>query len=175
MKQGLLEVTVLEGLVLEELAALLTDVVEDGASIGFLPPLSREEARRYWLGVPEPGVHLWVALQDEKIVGTVQLQLAMKANGSHRAEIAKLMVHPDSRRNGIAKSLMLAAEERAVELGRSLLVLDTREGDPSNLLYRSLGYVEAGRIPRFARSADGRLDGTVIYYKERAVRDRSGT
>ncbi|WP_328591352.1 GNAT family N-acetyltransferase [Brevibacillus migulae] len=151
------------------LARLLIDVVGDGASIGFLPPLREEEAAGYWKGVLSPDVKLWVVYRGEEPVGSVQLHLCMKDNGKHRAEIAKLMVHPTARRNGLAKRLMLEAETAAREDGRSLLVLDTREGDPSNLLYQSLGYVEAGRIPRFARSANGQMDGTVIYYKELAT------
>ncbi|MFB6364073.1 GNAT family N-acetyltransferase [Paenibacillus elgii] len=151
---------------LEQLAELLIDTVESGASVGFLPPLSKEEAVDYWKSVLEPGVVLWAAKLGQTIVGAVQLQLAQKKNAAHRAEIAKLMVHTRSRRNGIARALMLAAEERARTENRSLLVLDTRAGDPSNLLYRSLGYVEAGRIPRYARSADGSLNDTVFYYKE---------
>ncbi|MCP1310936.1 GNAT family N-acetyltransferase [Paenibacillus tyrfis] len=151
---------------LEQLAELLIDAVESGASVGFLPPLSKEEAMNYWKSALEPGVVLWAAKLDRAIVGTVQLQLAQKKNAAHRAEIAKLMVHTRSRRHGIARALMLAAEERARTENRTLLVLDTRAGDPSNLLYRSLGYVEAGRIPRYARSADGSLDDTVFYYKE---------
>ncbi|KEQ24146.1 GNAT family N-acetyltransferase [Paenibacillus tyrfis] len=151
---------------LEQLADLLIDAVESGASVGFLPPLSKEEAVDYWKSALEPGVVLWAARLDRKIVGTVQLQLAQKKNAAHRAEIAKLMVHTRSRRNGIARALMLAAEERARAENRTLLVLDTRAGDPSNLLYRLLGYVEAGRIPRYARSADGSLNDTVFYYKE---------
>jgi ribosomal protein S18 acetylase RimI-like enzyme len=70
---------------------------------------------------------------------------------------------------------MLAAEAEAGRRGRTLLVLDTRAGDVSNRLYRSLGYVEAGRIPRFARSAGGRLDDTVIYYKELREPERAPT
>src|ERR671922_279987 len=45
------------------------------------------------------------------------------------------------------------------------LVLDTREGDPSEALYVSAGWVKAGVIPRFAESAGGRLDETALYYK----------
>ncbi|MGM0714889.1 hypothetical protein [Brevibacillus parabrevis] len=37
---------------LRELARLLVDVVADGASIGFLPPLAEEEAYKYWTLVP---------------------------------------------------------------------------------------------------------------------------
>ncbi|WP_201007211.1 GNAT family N-acetyltransferase [Paenibacillus glycanilyticus] len=150
---------------LEKLADLLVQVVEDGASVGFLPPLSQEEAIEYWKSALDPEVMLFAAIVDGHLAATVQLQLCGKANGSHRAEIAKLMTHPEYRRRGIARKLMLAAEEAALEENRSLLVLDTREGDPSNLLYLSLGYQLAGRIPDFARSADGSLDATMIYYK----------
>lgn len=150
----------------EQLTELLIYVVEDGASIGFLPPLSKDVAREYWDGVLDPGVIILIAKREGEIVGSVQLHMAMKENGSHRAEVAKLMVHPKHRRNGIAKLLMKAIEDEAKSLGRSLLVLDTKLGDSSNQLYRSLGYIEAGKIPRFARSSSGNLDTTVIYYKE---------
>jgi ribosomal protein S18 acetylase RimI-like enzyme len=75
------------------------------------------------------------------------------------------MTHPDFRRKGLARLLMEKAEERAREENRTLLILDTREGDPSNLLYRSLGYIEAGRIPQYAQSFNGVLDASVFYYK----------
>ncbi len=47
-------------------------------------------------------------------------------------------------------------------------MLDTRAGDIANHLYRSMGYAEAGRIPRYVRSPNGALHETVIYYKELA-------
>ena len=162
----IVEVRSMEPMLKEQLIPLLINIVDAGASVGFLPPLSREEAGRYWDQALEPGVRMWIAMRERDIVGTVQLHLALKANGSHRAEIAKLMVSPGCRRNGIARFLMQTAEQAASFENRSLLVLDTRAGDPSNLLYQSMGYVEAGRIPRYARSADGSLDDTVFYYKE---------
>jgi ribosomal protein S18 acetylase RimI-like enzyme len=150
---------------IDELSELLIQVVEDGASIGFLPPLKLAEATNYWENVLNPEVILFVAKINNQIVGTVQLHLCTKQNGGHRAEIAKLMTHPNYRRNGIGRSLMLKAEERAKQEGRSLLVLDTREGDPSNRLYTSIGYIQAGRIPNYAKSASGELDATIFYYK----------
>ncbi|OAB25523.1 GCN5 family acetyltransferase [Paenibacillus macquariensis subsp. defensor] len=150
---------------MDELSELLIQVVEEGASIGFLSPVNREEAEHYWGNVLEPGVILFVATINDVIVGTVQLQLCTKRNGSHRAEIAKLMTHPNYRRNGIGRALMQTVDERAKLEGRSLLVLDTREGDPSNLLYTSVGYIQAGRIPNYAKSASGELDATIYYYK----------
>lgn len=150
---------------LKELSNLLVDVVQDGASIGFLPPLEHQTTSDYWIHVLSPEVTLWIVTWKGKVVGSVQLHLCTKQNGQHRAEIAKLMVHPSARRLGLGRALMEVAEQKAYDEQRTLLVLDTREGDPSNLLYLSLGYQEAGRIPQFAQSADGTLDGTVFYYK----------
>ena len=44
-------------------------------------------------------------------------------------------------------------------------MLDTRHGDPSEGLYRGVGYQCAGIIPRYAKSATGALDGSAFYYK----------
>ncbi|OKP98992.1 GNAT family N-acetyltransferase [Paenibacillus sp. P46E] len=151
--------------ILQQLNKLIIDVVEDGASIGFLPPMAAVEASAFWQDVLAPGVLLWVALEGETIVGTVQLHFVLKPNAPHRAEIAKLMVHPEHRRKGIARLLMDTAEQAAAANGRTLLVLDTREGDPSNLLYQSRGFVEAGKIPDYVISGDGKMSATVIYYK----------
>lgn len=147
------------------LSELIIKVVEDGASIGFLPPLLTSEAENYWKGVESDDVILFVATISDTVVGAVQLQLSSKPNGLHRAEIAKLMTHPDFRRKGIGRALMQVAEEKAIQEKRSLLVLDTREGDPSNFLYSSLGYIQAGRIPNYAISSNGKLDATIFYYK----------
>lgn len=160
------EVIDMDAATVEELSNLLIYVVAEGASIGFLAPVEGQEASGYWGNVIETGVIVFIAAQAGEIVGTVQLHLAMKPNASHRAEIAKLMVHPNYRNRGIARLLMGTAEHRAIAEGRTLLVLDTRAGDPSNLLYQSMGYTEAGRIPNYAKSSNGSLDGTVLYFKE---------
>ena len=150
---------------IESLSELLVHVVDDGASIGFLPPMKLSNARQYWQTVLNPDVILFVAKINHEIVGTIQVHLCTKQNGLHRAEIAKLMTSPNARRKGVARALMKVAEGHAVSEGRSLLVLDTREGDPSNLLYQSTGFIPAGKIPNFALSGEGKLDTTVIYYK----------
>nr|MBF4390469.1 GNAT family N-acetyltransferase [Vibrio anguillarum] len=62
--------------------------------------------------------------------------------------------------------LMSLMEKTALELSLQLLVLDTRLGDVASLLYRSIGYIEAGQIPEFARSSSGKLEATVYFYKQ---------
>ena len=152
------------------LVVLLRDAVDSGASIGFLPPLSEAEAVEYWRSVGAAvaeGSRVLFAARDPagEVVGSAQLDLALRANGQHRAEVAKVMVHRRARRPGVGRDLMLAAEVEARRLGRSTLVLDTRQGDPSEILYRSLGWEPAGQIPRYARSADGTLHTTAFYFK----------
>lgn len=154
---------------LGQMVALLQDVVGGGASVGFLPPLSEEEAQTYWLEVRSAigGPHklLWVALEGGEVAGTVQLNLEGRANGLHRAEVAKLMTHSAHRRKGIATALMEAVEAEARRLGRTTLVLDVLEGQAAERLYLSLGWQRAGLIPQYARWQDGKLYGTVVMYK----------
>jgi GNAT superfamily N-acetyltransferase len=157
---------VLDDTELDQLADVLIGVVAQGASVGFLPPLTRADAMNYWRGAMKPGVILIVAQSGGRIVGTAQLELAMRANGRHRAEVNKVLVHPEWQRKGIGRQIMTEIEAIARREGRTLLHLDTRDGDSSNFAYRALGWTEAGRIPKWARSASGTLDATVFYFKE---------
>jgi GNAT superfamily N-acetyltransferase len=152
------------------LAALLRDAVDSGASVGFLPPLGETEAAAYWDTVSAAlgdGSRVVLAALDPALglVGSGQLDLAMRANARHRAEVSKVMVHRRARRRGVGRALMLALEAHARRLGRTTLVLDTRQGDPSEALYRDIGWTFAGAIPCYARSATGSLDATALYFK----------
>jgi len=158
-----------EPIVLPHLIHLLQDAVAIGASVGFLPPLSVEDAQLYWSTVFQEVAQgtcvLLVARDEGRIVGSVQLALALKPNAQHRAEVQKLFVLSSQRRRGIGRTLMRAVEQVAHSGGRTLLVLDTRLGDSAEQLYRTLGYCEVGVIPAYARGANGRLESTVIFYK----------
>jgi ribosomal protein S18 acetylase RimI-like enzyme len=155
---------------LPALSAVLQDAVAAGASVGFLPPLSDATATSYWTEVVTAvadGSRVLLGAFHPRLglVGTAQLDLCQRANGLHRAEIAKLMVLRAARRQGIGRALMAAIETEAQRHGRTTLVLDTRRGDPSEQLYLSLGYRFAGEIPRYARSSSGQLDATAFYYR----------
>ena len=155
-----------------QLADLLVAVVDGGAAVSFLPPLDPRAAEAYWRGVLDPSRVLLVAEAEGRIVGSAQLHLVTWPNGPHRADVAKVMVHPSARRRGIARLLMERLEAAARREGRTLLVLDTRESDPSNSLYTQAGFREVGRIPGYALNGDGSLHATVYYYK--ALDDANG-
>jgi ribosomal protein S18 acetylase RimI-like enzyme len=155
----------------EQLVDLLIDCVASGASVGFLPPLSSAEADAYWRTVEDALASsgdriLLVASESGEVLGTVQLDLATKANALHRAEVMKLMVHTRARGRGVGRALMQRLEQLAAAHERSLLVLDTRAGDVAEQLYLRLGYQHAGTIPHYARGADGKLHATVFMFRE---------
>ncbi|PHM35837.1 GNAT family N-acetyltransferase [Xenorhabdus innexi] len=153
----------------DELINLLHNCVEDGASIGFIPPLEINEAAQYWQDVEKDLVSgnrlLLVAMEDNNIAGSVQLCLCRKKNGKHRADVEKLMVHTDYRRRGIGNKLMDELERLAQQHQRSLLILDTRTNDPASALYRKCGFIEIGQIPNYVIHANGELSATTYFYK----------
>ena len=155
---------------LSQFADMLKLTVDEGASIGWIPPLKETEAIEYWHVVAEQIAEgskiLIVAQQTETIVGAVQLGLETRENGNHRAEVQKLMVHPEYRRQGIARQLMAEIEPAAKSADRTLLVLDVRKGDPAEALYQQMGFVHVGDIPDYARSTETQLDTTAYYYKQ---------
>ena len=155
--------------VFADLAEILRDAITHGASVGWVNVPSSAEAVAYWDDVKDRvaagSTLLLVAEDKDRIVGTVQLQLTSKENGYHRGEVAHLLVHSAVRRQGIGRRLMTAVETKAWALDLALLILNTREGDPSQQLYAKLGWQLAGVIPQFARSTDGSLAGTALMYK----------
>jgi ribosomal protein S18 acetylase RimI-like enzyme len=160
----------------DALGALLHACVHAGASVNFVLPFPLAEAEAFWTAKVLPAMRaggriVVVARQGKRTVGSVQLGLDTPPNQLHRAEVSKLLVHPDFRRHGIARALMAAIEARAGHLGRSLLTLDTRTGDMAETLYTSLGYVTAGIIPAYCRDPfEDRLDSTTVMYK--SLQDR---
>jgi GNAT superfamily N-acetyltransferase len=154
-----------------QLAALLIDCVDGGASVSFMHPLGDDEARAFWQRVAD-GVHrgeraLLVAEDDAgTIVGTVQLVLDLPPNQPHRADVAKMLVHRGARRQGLGERLMRAAETTARECGRNLLVLDTVTGSDAERLYARLGWQRVGSIPGYALWPRGGLCATTVFFRE---------
>jgi len=160
----------------DELANLLIDAVDGGASVSFMHPLTRERAVTFWRQVAEQvsasSRALLVAEDDHGICGTVQLLLAQPENQPHRADVAKMLVHRRTRRRGLGAALMRAAERTAHEEGKTLLVLDTVTGSDAARLYERLGWMRAGDIPAYALLPQGGLCSTTVFYR---MLNKSGT
>jgi GNAT superfamily N-acetyltransferase len=157
---------------IDELAALLIDCVEGGASVSFMHPLSRDRAVAFWRrvaqGVAAGERALLVAEDAHGMCGTVQLLLDQPENQPHRADLAKMLVHRRARRQGLGAALMHAAESAARECGKTLLVLDAATGGDAERLYQRLGWQRVGVIPGYALLPRGGLCDTTYFYRDLA-------
>ncbi|MEM5384409.1 GNAT family N-acetyltransferase [Paraburkholderia phymatum] len=154
----------------DELADVLIDCVDGGASVSFMQPLARDKAVAFWRmiadGVERGERALLVAEDgDGRVVGTVQLVLAQPDNQPHRADVAKMLVHRRARRRGVAQQLMAAADAVARDERKTVLVLDTVTGGDAERLYARAGWQRVGEVPRYALMPDGSFCGTTFYYK----------
>ena len=154
---------------IDELAGLLIDCVEGGASVGFMLPLTRDRAVAFWRrvaqGVADGERALLVAEDAHGLCGTVQLVLDQPENQPHRADLAKMQVHRRARRQGLGAALMQAAEATARECGKTLLVLDAVTGGDAARLYERLGWKRVGDIPGYALMPKGGLCSTTVFYR----------
>jgi GNAT superfamily N-acetyltransferase len=153
---------------IQELADLLIDCVNGGASVSFMSPLSVAKASAFWRhvagGVSLGERVLLVAEDAGVIVGTVQLILDQPENQPHRADLSKMLVHRRVRRKGFGAALLRAAESAGRDCGKSLLVLDTASDDAERL-YARLGWQRVGVIPGYALLPEGGLCDTTYFYR----------
>ena len=153
---------------IDELAEVLADCVAGGASVSFMSPFGREDARKFFekiiASVARDETVLVVAKLDGRIVGTVQLGLDMPPNQPHRGDIRKLLVHRAARKHGLGAALMARAEAEAKTRGRTLLVLDTA-GDEAERIYVRSGWQRVGVIPDYAMWPQGGFCDTTFFWK----------
>lgn len=155
---------------IDELSDILETCVNDGASVSFMLPFTWDKSRPFWMNVAQSvdrGERIVLGTQNAagELIGTVQLISDQPENQPHRADVAKLLVHPSARRGGVARNLMNELEHCAREQGKTLLVLDTATGSGAELFYHNCGWQKVGVIPGYAKMPDGMLTGTTLFYK----------
>jgi GNAT superfamily N-acetyltransferase len=165
---------------LDALAEILRACVHNGASVSFILPFDIDQARAFWVNKVAPSLSrnervVLIACVDGQVAGTVQLDFDTPPNQAHRADVAKLLVHPRYRQLGVGRALMQRIEAYCENADRWLLTLDTRTGDAAEPLYVSLGYRRVGCIPDYALDPfSARFDATTIMFKNlRACRDHA--
>ena len=154
--------------VVTDLVDIFEETVNGGAPLGFMPPITRDESREYWVSLmpdlASGSRMLLVASVENRIVGAGQLELSRRGNSPHRAEIQRLFVAPSMRGKGVGSTLMRALHHLARQYGRTLLMLNTRRGEMPEQLYRSLGYREVGVIPGWTIGPQGESYDHVVLY-----------
>jgi ribosomal-protein-alanine N-acetyltransferase len=106
-------------------------------------------AFRYEL-VNNPSSLLWVAEVDlgdatASVVGAVVVWMVLD-----EAHIATLAVHPDYRRRGISRQLLVTVLSQAIERGAALATLEVRANNlAAQALYKQFKFDIVGRRPRY--------------------------
>ncbi|MDQ1151519.1 GNAT family N-acetyltransferase [Sphingobacterium zeae] len=158
-------------ILITQLVDLTFNIVQGGASVGFMDDLTVEQASRFWNEVldkvEQQKTVLIVAKNSvtNQITGTVQLQTDHPSNQVHRADVAKMMVHSDFRRMGIAQKLLQQIEKIAIDLNKTLIVLDTVTDSPAYFMYQKCGWTIVGDIPNYAVFPNGLPCSTTYFYK----------
>lgn len=92
-----------------------------------------------------PAARCWVAEVDEQVVAAVVIWLIVD-----EAHVATFATHPDFRRKGIGRRLLVHALQEAWREGARHSFLEVRASNvAAQNLYRSLGFVEDGRRPKY--------------------------
>ncbi|MYU23786.1 GNAT family N-acetyltransferase [Streptomyces sp. SID8352] len=140
---------------------LWADVTNVGGSVGFVPPVTREDVRPdlvgHLAGMAEGRTRLLVGHDEE---GAVAATAFLALNGHrlmrHWLWLYTVMVHPRHQGRGYGRDLMAAAAGAARGIdGIEAVRLTCRGGLGLERFYASCGYREVGRVPGAIRVAPG--------------------
>lgn len=114
------------------------------------------ESRRNWFRDHDPEKHpLWVAVDDEAVVGWLSFQAFYGRPAYHTTAEISVYVTPALQRKGIGRELLARAIERARRLGvKTLLGFIFGHNEASLHLFESFGFQRWGILPWVAE-----LDG----------------
>lgn len=98
-----------------------------------------------------------VAEIDGRVVGKLELFIGVKAVHGRFGMIRRFAVHPDLRGQGVGRTLLNAATERALAEGCSFIELSVDVTNPSaHALYQREGFVEDRVEIMMRKSLDGK-------------------
>ncbi|CAM5538594.1 N-acetyltransferase [Streptomyces avidinii] len=145
----------------EEFAALWTDVSNAGGSVGFVPPVTVEDIH------PELDKHLAAAAEgrsrllvgrdaDGRVRSAAVIALNQHRLQRHWVWVYTVMVDPALQGGGAGRTLMAAVADAARTIeGVEAIRLSCRGGTGLEHFYGACGYKEVGRVPDAIRVAPG--------------------
>jgi GNAT superfamily N-acetyltransferase len=143
------------------LGTLWTAVTRAGGAVGFAPDAPEEDIR----AAAEQAIEdvragreqMFVLDGEGELVGAVFLRRGPKATVRHRADVVRLMVHPDLQGRGWGKALLDAVVAHATAIGLEQLLLSARGGTSLPEFYVKQGWRQVGLFPDALRIGPGDL------------------
>ena len=137
-------------------------VVARGDTYVFDPNISRGQALAYWFS---PNTRCYVAISNQKIVGTYILKANQPGLGSHVAN-AGFMVAPSAQNRGIGRAMAEHCLHEATRLGYRAMQFNfvVSSNTTALRLWKNLGFKIVARLPgAFRHSSHGFIDVYIMY------------
>jgi GNAT superfamily N-acetyltransferase len=143
------------------LGTLWTAVTRAAGAVGFAADAPEQDIR----AAAEQAIEdvragreqLFVLDAGGELVGAVFLRRGAKATVRHRADVVRLMVHPDLQGRGWGKALLDAVVAHATAIGLEQLLLSARGGTTLPEFYEKQGWRQVGLFPDALRIGPGDL------------------
>jgi ribosomal protein S18 acetylase RimI-like enzyme len=141
---------------------ILEPVIRSGETYTLPADMTREGALAYW---NSPGHEVFVAAENDEIVGTHYLRANQKGGGAHVANCGYITA-PWARGRGIARTMCQHSLNHAKTRGFRAMQFNfvVSSNERAVRLWQSLGFEIVGRLPgAFIHPALGVVDALVMY------------
>lgn len=148
----------------EQIWQIIKAVISGGDTYSFAPDSSKEYMLGFWCGEK---IKTYVAVEDEKIVGTFFLRENQPGLGSHVAN-AGYMVASDARTKGVGRKMGEFSIAEAKRLGFEAIQFNyvVKSNERAVRLWKSLGFEVIGEIPDGFRHKKNGLTNVFIMYRK---------
>jgi L-amino acid N-acyltransferase YncA len=143
---------------------IIKSVIASGDTYVFAPDSSEEKMLAFWCGADKK---TYVALSDDKIVGTFFLKDNQPDLGSHIAN-AGYMVAPVAKGKRIGRTMAEFSIEEARRLGYTAMQFNfvVKSNQAAVKLWQSLEFEIIGEIPEAFRHVNEGLTNALILYRK---------
>lgn len=147
-----------------EIHAVVVDVVSSGGAVGWLTPPTQQAVQDWLTGLLHEDGRLVIARVDGRLAALGTWSRLPAEVLAHNGEIRRVMVHRSARGLGLGRRITSALIDSARSAGIEQLLCDVRGNNHAAIaLYRSLGFLEYGRLPDFLAVGNHRFDRVRLY------------
>lgn len=143
---------------------IIKAVIAGGDTYVFDPETSESEMIAFWFS---PEKHVYVAVDENEIVGTYLLKANQPGLGDHVGNGA-YMVSPEAKGKRVGKTMALHSIEQAREIGYQAIQFNfvVKSNTVAVNLWKSVGFEVIGEIPDAIRHKENGLTNAYIMYRK---------
>jgi ribosomal protein S18 acetylase RimI-like enzyme len=143
---------------------ILCPIIRAGETYALPRDMTREDALAYWFS---PGHEVFVAHDDDEIVGTYYLRANQRGGGAHVANCA-YMAAPWASGRGIGRAMAAHSLTHAKASGFIAMQFNfvVASNEPAVGLWQRLGFHTIGRLPGAFQHPSGKLIDVLVMHRQ---------